>query len=110
MPAQPTTLYSSKLSPWPPCLRQSPLAGFSLTWALAGRDVLDRLGVDELIRSGRSVAVLSASPVVRDLVPRRKGKRLPIVRTHRVLAVLIQATGLERRPPCDRCSRAKGPW
>ncbi|KAK1452441.1 hypothetical protein CMEL01_16763, partial [Colletotrichum melonis] len=42
--------------------------------------------------------------------PRRKGKRLPIVRTHRVLAVLIQATGLERRPPCDRCSRAKGPW
>lgn len=33
-----------------------------------------------------------------------------MVYRHRVIAVLIQATGLDRDPPCDRCRRENGPW
>lgn len=33
-----------------------------------------------------------------------------MVYRHRVIAVLIQATGLDRNPPCDRCRRENGPW
>ncbi|KAK1445282.1 hypothetical protein CMEL01_16821 [Colletotrichum melonis] len=75
-----------------------------------GRDVLDGLGVNSLVRSGRSVGVLSALTIARELPPRRDGKPILVVRKHRVLSVLVQTTGSRRRVSCERCSRGNGPW
>lgn len=91
--------------PSSPCCFSSSLILFA-----AGGSLLDRLGVGSSFRTHRIVAVLSCSPVKRDLVPRRKDRALPVTYSHRTIAVLVQATGLERRPCCDRCTRANGPW
>ena len=75
-----------------------------------GRDLLDRLGVDGRMRHHRSVVILSRSPLRRQLVQRKNRPLPPLVFPHRVISVLVQATGFERRPPCDRCARLAGPW
>ncbi|KAK1521589.1 hypothetical protein CABS01_16519 [Colletotrichum abscissum] len=75
-----------------------------------GGDLLDRLHVEDSRRTSRAVEVLSCSPVTRELVPRKQGKPLSLGHGYRVVAALAQATGVERRPPCNRCARANGPW
>ncbi|KAK2005445.1 hypothetical protein LZ32DRAFT_664372 [Colletotrichum eremochloae] len=94
----------------PPAGSQAPAPGPPTALCDTGRTVLDRLGVAPSFRRHRIVAVLSCSPVMRDLVPRKQGKALPITYSHRTISVLVQVTGFAYRPPCDRCARGNGPW
>ncbi|KAK1657657.1 hypothetical protein BDP55DRAFT_422495 [Colletotrichum godetiae] len=75
-----------------------------------GGDLLDRLGVEGSMRTSRTIEILSCSAVARELIPRKQSKPLTLAYGYRVIATLVQATGVERRPPCDRCARANGPW
>ncbi|KAH8744483.1 hypothetical protein F5883DRAFT_589628 [Diaporthe sp. PMI_573] len=94
--------------PAPPA---SPAASEPPVLCDVGRDLLDRLHVSAAMRSNRAVSILSRSPVRRELAQRNSGRRLPpLIYTHRVVAVLVQATGFERQPPCNRCMRENGPW
>jgi hypothetical protein len=86
-------------------------SAFLIFFVAVGRDLLDRLHVSAAMRSNRAVSILSRSPVRRELAQRNSGRRLPpLIYTHRVVAVLVQATGFERQPPCNRCMRENGPW
>ncbi|KAF6792700.1 hypothetical protein CMUS01_16135 [Colletotrichum musicola] len=84
--------------------------GTPLSVCETGRDLLDRLAVDQRVRGGRLISILSYSPIRRGLVQRKRDKILTYHVGHRAAAALIQATGISRRPPCTRCTRANGPW
>jgi hypothetical protein len=76
---------------------------------LAGRDFLDSLRINPSIRAHRAVTPMLWSPVKRAIEQRKQGREVLLNRSLRVVAALMQATGTERRPPCNRCSRANGP-
>ncbi|KDN61752.1 hypothetical protein CSUB01_10532 [Colletotrichum sublineola] len=62
------------------------------------------------MRTSRVIEILSCSTVARELTPRKPSKPLTLSYGYRIIATLVQATGVEHRPPCDRCARANGPW
>ncbi|KAK1962046.1 hypothetical protein LY78DRAFT_661611 [Colletotrichum sublineola] len=62
------------------------------------------------MRASRTIEILSCPPVARELSPRKQSRPLTLAYGYRVIATLAQATGIERRPPCNRCARANGPW
>ncbi|KAI5918435.1 hypothetical protein F4810DRAFT_572780 [Camillea tinctor] len=75
-----------------------------------GQDLLDRLGADQSARKNKTVSALCYSPIRRELEVRKEKRILLFNRSSHYLAALIQATGLEHRPPCTQCLRENGPW
>lgn len=82
-----------------------------LTLRPAARDLLSRHDVKMSILAVPSIAVLFRLPVRRDPVPRKDHAPFPqLSNKTRVVSFLVQATGIECRRVCNRCSRGNGPW
>lgn len=82
-----------------------------LTSRPAARDLLSQHEVKLSILAVPSIAILFRLPVRRDVAPRKKDLPFPKLSYKlRVVSFLIQATGVEARRGCNRCSRGNGPW
>lgn len=93
------------------CLSSGLLLLSLLTHRPAARDLLTQHDVKLSILAVPSIAVLFRLPVRRDPVPRKADGPFPqLSYKSRVVSFLIQATGIECRRACNRCSRGNGPW
>lgn len=82
----------------------------SLIPLAAGHDILAMYHVKSSVSAITTVNMLAYLPVRREIVRRSSAHVVPIANKHRVISLLVQATGVEARVPCTKCARGNGPW